>query len=119
MSRNYYGNNGELFNVTVTIRNFLEKITLCLWDKAGIPEPLSEEDSLLILRIIDNYVKLQTLTSSDGEFGKYFWSKYGFEQDTPEELELINKVARFFGRSKGLMTEQDWSDKFEKTEDYV
>lgn len=114
MSRNYYGNNGELFNVNVDMRSFLEKITFCLWNKVGIPGSLSKEDALLVSRILNNYIELQGITSGDDDkFGKYFWSKYGFEQDDAEELELVHETIKFFERCNGLMSEHDWSVKFE------
>ncbi|MCK4668228.1 hypothetical protein KAU33_15865 [Candidatus Dependentiae bacterium] len=117
MSRNYYGKNGELFNVNVDMRSFLEKITFCLWNKVGIPGSLSKEDALLVSRILTNYIELQGTTSGDDKFGKYFWSKYGFEQDNIEELNLVRETASFFERSNGLLNEHDWSVKFESDED--
>jgi len=117
MSRNYYGKNGELFNVNVDMRSFLEKITFCLWNRVGIPGSLSKEDALLVSRILTNYIELQGITSGDDDkFGKYFWSKYGLEQDNVEELNLVSETAKFFERSNGLMSEQDWSDRFENNE---
>ena len=117
MSHDYYGNNGELFNINVKMRDFLEKITLCLWNRAGIPTPLSKEDALLVSKILNNYIELQRITSNDND-GAYFWSKYGFEQDDIEELDLVDKAAKFFERSNGLMSEQDWSDRFENAEEF-
>lgn len=113
MSQEYYGNNGENFAINVTWNRFLEKMTLCLWDKVGIPRPISKDDALLISRILRNYIKLQEMTSPENYYGTIMWSMHGFKQDNPEELKKTGKIADFFERCNGLMTEEEWSEKFE------
>ena len=118
MSQEYYGNNGEDFPISTSWNRFLDQITLCLWDKMGIPRPLSKDDALLVSRILRNYIKLQEITAPENYYGTIMWSMYGFKQDDPEELKKAGKIAEFFERCNGLMTEEEWSDKFEKESDY-
>ena len=108
ITQTYYGKNGELFDINVSGNHFLAKITMLRWDKIGIPRPLSKEDALLISRILKNYVKIQKDTSKDKAHGSYFWSKYGYAQDDDEDIEWVQKVADFFDRCEGLMTEDEW-----------
>ena len=108
MTQTYYGINGELFDINVTGNHFLAKLTLGLWDKAGIPRPLTKKDSFIVARLLRNYIKLQTITSSNDEYGKTFWSSHGYRQDDIEEINWLTKVAGFFERCDGLMTEDEW-----------
>lgn len=110
MTQIYYGNNGEIFHCNVSANHFLGKITLGLWDKVGIPRPLSKDDSLLISRILKNYIKMQKETSSDKAYGAHFWSMNGFAQDDNEDIDFTNEIAQFFERCGGLMTEEEWED---------
>lgn len=107
MSQEYYGNNGEQFSINVNGTTLLNRLTLCLWDKVGIPRPLSNEEALLISRILDNYITLQKVTMGDESYSTPFWSKYGLQQDHVENLEVTIKISNFFKRCDGLMTEED------------
>lgn len=113
MTQEYYGNNGENFAINVTWNHFLERMTLCLWDKVGIPRPLSKEDALLIARILNNYITLQRITDKEGCHESCMWSMYGLKQDGPEALKKAEEILDFFVRCNGLMTEEKWSEKFE------
>ena len=118
MSQEYYGNNGENFAINVTWNRLLDRMTLCLWDKVGIPRPLSKEDALLIARMLNNYITLQKITGKEQCHEYCMWSMYGFKQDGPEALKIAEGIAKFFERCNGLMSEEEWSDKFEKESDY-
>lgn len=107
MSQEYYGNNGEQFTINVNGTALLDRVTLCLWDKVGIPRPLSNEDALLISRMLDNYITLQKVTMGDESYSKPFWARYGLKQDCDENLEVTIKISNFFKRCDGLMTEED------------
>ncbi len=102
MSQQYYGCNGRLLDLNVSANHFLEKITLCLWDKVGIPRPLSQEDALLIARILRNYISLQKVYLDDRGQGTYFWSLYGLSQDDEEEIRFMTEIAVFFEECNGL-----------------
>jgi len=110
MTQTYYGINGELFDVNVTGNHFLAKLTVGLWDKFGIPRPLTKPDSLIVARLLRNYIKLQTLISSNEDYGKSIWSSHGYRQDDIEELNWLKEVAGFFERCDGLMSEDQWYD---------
>ena len=118
MTQEYYGNNGEDFPISASWNRFLDQITLCLWDKMGIPRPLSKDDALLVSRILRNYITLQKMTAPENYYGTIMWSMYGFKQDGPETLKVAEEIASFFERCNGLMTEEEWSNKFEKEYDY-
>lgn len=110
MSQEYYGNNGENFSINTNGTNLLDRLTLCLWEKVGIPRPLSKEDALLVARILDNYIKLQNVTMNDETSSLHFWSKYGLQQDFIENLRFTAKISDFFKRCNGLMTEEEWNN---------
>jgi len=108
MSQEYYGNNGEEFAINRNGNELLDRLTLCLWDKVGIPRPLTKEDALLISRMLNNYIELQKVTTGDDFYSSIFWSKYGLHQDDLENLEFTIRMAEFFKRCNGLMTEEEW-----------
>ena len=114
MSQEYYGNNGEDFPINTTWNRFLDRITLCLWDRIGIPRPLSKEDALIIARIMNNYITLQEMTAQEDFNGDSMWSMYSLKQDGPEALKIAKKIAEFFERCNGLMTEEERSERFEQ-----
>ena len=62
----YYAVNGAEIDSNVSGNNFLNKITLGLWDKVGIPRPLSEDDAQIVARILRNYASLQRATRKMG-----------------------------------------------------
>lgn len=110
MTQNYYAVNGEVIDINVTGNHFLDKVTFPLWDKVGIPRPLSEADAKLVARMLRNYANLQRLTLGEvsdelRQFHDYFWRTMGYEQDDIVEIELVEKVAEFFDNSGGLVDE--------------
>ena len=105
MAQQYYGCNGRLLQLNVSANHFLEKITLCLWDKVGIPRPLSKEDAVLIARILRNYVTLQEVYLDDPGQGTHFWSLYGLGQDDEEDIKFTSEIALFFEECNGLTNE--------------
>ena len=97
----YYAVNGEVKDINVTGNRFLDKLTFPLWDKAGIPRPLSEVETKLIARMLRNYAKLQRIKP-----GTYFWEVMGYTQDTEAKIIWVEEVAEFFEKSGGLLDEE-------------
>ena len=100
-TQTYYAVNGEVKDINVTGNRFLDKLTFPLWDKLGIPRPLSESDTKLIARMLRNYSNLQRIESSE-----YFWKETGWAQDDEEEIRWVEEVAEFFECSGGLLDEE-------------
>jgi hypothetical protein len=94
MTQTYYAVNGEVKDINVTGNRFLDKITFPLWDKAGIPRPLSEADAKLIARMLQNYVKLQRIKPDT-----WFWKELGWNQDSEANIIWVEEVAEFFEQS--------------------
>lgn len=101
MAQTYYAVNGEVKDINVTGNRFLDKITFPLWDKAGIPRPLSEADAKLIARMLQNYVKLQRIKPDT-----WFWKELGWNQDSEAKIIWVEEVAEFFEQSGGLLDEE-------------
>lgn len=113
MSQIYYGENGKTFMVNDTGSYFLSKITFCLWDIAGFPRLLSKEDTLLVSRMLRNYISLQRKTNKKEVMcNNYFWELYGFVQDTDEDLDWVIKFTDFIEYSRGLITEKEHTKQF-------
>lgn len=100
MMQTYYAVNGEVKDINATGNRFLDKLTFPLWDKAGIPRPLSEADTKLIARMLRNYVRLQRIKPCE-----YFWKVMGWIQDDDTNIIWVEEVAKFFEESGGLMDE--------------
>ena len=101
MTQTYYAVNGEAKDINVTGNRFLDKLTFPLWDKVGIPRPLSEEGTKLIARMLRNYAKLQRIKPSS-----YFWEELGWTQDVDANIAWVEEVAEFFENSRGLLDEE-------------
>ena len=101
MTQTYYAVNGEPKDINVTGNRFLDKLTFPLWDKAGIPRPLSEADTKLIARMLRNYAKLQRINP-----GAWFWKELGWIQDNEADIVWVEEVAEFFDKSGGLLDEE-------------
>ena len=101
MTQTYYAVNGEVKDINVTGNRFLDKLTFPLWDKLGIPRPLSEADAKLIARMLRNYAKLQRIQP-----GQWFWKEAGWIQDNEAEIKWVEEVAEFFEHSGGLLEEE-------------
>ncbi len=122
MAQYYFSKNGEVEIVNYSGNKWLGKLTFGLWDKVGIPRPLSEEDAKLVGRILRNYLKLQKVHYdyiNESESGKErgireadcncFWSELGYEQDMSLDiLNWVDDLAKFFEESGGLITEEEW-----------
>lgn len=91
MTQTYCAVNGEIKDINITGNRFLDKLTFPLWDKAGIPRPLSEADAKLIVRMLRNYAKLQRIRP-----GEYFWEVMGWNQDNKADIVWVEEVAKFF-----------------------
>ena len=98
MAQTYYAVNGEVKDINVTGNRFLDKLTFPLWDKVGIPRPLSDAGTKLIACMLRNYAKLQRI-----EPGDYFWKESGWIQDDETEIKWVEEVAEFFESSGGLL----------------
>ena len=108
MTQTYYGVNGVDKSINYAGNGFLGKLTLGLWDLVGVPMPLSEEDSLLVARMLRNYAKLQTVTLGDNDAEQYFfWNPFGYEQENTRIIKWIEGVAQFFEESGGLLSEEE------------
>ena len=103
----YCAKNGERIEVNVTGNSFLTKLTFGLWDKAGIPRPLSKKDALLVARLLRNYATLQRITqTASALYQKGFWGIVGYQQDDENEVIWVEKMAEFFINSGGLFDEE-------------
>ena len=98
MTQTYYAVNGEVKDINVTGNRFLDKLTFPLWDKLGIPRPLSDADAKLIARMLRNYAKLQRIQP-----GPWFWKEVGWAQDNESEIKWVEEIAEFFEHSGGLL----------------
>ena len=103
----YYAINGKDMDVNIAGNMFLDKITMGLWDKVGIPIPLSEDDAELISRILWNYAKLQRSTFECGDRTNTEWNSRGYVQEENEKIIWIEKIAEFFEESGGLTDGED------------
>lgn len=103
MTQTYYAVNGDYIVINITGNQFLDKLTFGLWEKIGIPRPLSKADTKLIARLLRNYANLQRMTL--GEDHSYAWRLMGYIQDDLETIEWTEKVAEFFEHSHGLLDE--------------
>ena len=101
MTQTYYAVNGKTKDFNVTGNQFLDKLTFPLWNKAGIPRPLSEAETKLIARMLRNYAKLQRIKP-----GKYFWKELGWVQDSEADIIWTEETADFFEKSGGLIEEK-------------
>jgi len=77
-------------------------------DKSGIPRTLSKSDSLIVAGMLRNYIKLQTFTAMNEVCGTSFWQLHGYRQYDIEEINWLTKVAGFFERCDGLMSEDEY-----------
>ena len=103
----YYAVNGKDMDVNFAEGMFLDKITMGLWDKVGIPVPLSEKDAELTSRILWNYAKLQRSTFECGDRTNDEWNSWGYVQDDNEKIIWVEKMAEFFEESGGLTDGED------------
>jgi len=115
MTQTYFAKNGETLDINQAGNKFLDKITLGLFDKVGIPRPLLESDAKLVSRILNNYIKLQEITKSMPEAEQYyFWNQLGHKQETPHTIVWIKKVSSFLERGEGLLSEEEGMQRLER-----
>ena len=98
MTQTYYAVNGEVKDINVTGNRFLDKLAFPLWDKLGIPRPLSDADAKLIARMLRNYAKLQRIKP-----GECFWKEVGWVQYNNANIIWVEEVVKFFEHSGGLL----------------
>lgn len=97
----------EEMDINVSGGNFLTRITIFLWDKVGFI-PKTKSDFEIVVRILNNYVKLSEYLSynSNSEYWK-------LEKPNLETVEWIKtKLIPFF--SKGLEIPKESLDEDEK-----
>ena len=104
MTQSYFAVNGDMKDINIAGNEFLDKLTLGLWDLIGIPRPLSEEDSKLIARILKNYAHIQRITYTDAiKFLNDNGHEVLFGADLSSEME--NYLCEAFG---GPVFVTDW-----------
>ena len=101
MTQTYYAVNGEIKDINVTGNRFLDKLTFPLWDKAGIPRPLTNADAQLIARMLQNYAKLQRIKPD-----AWFWKELGWIHDSEADIVWVEEIAEFFVQSGGLLDKE-------------
>lgn len=69
--------------------DYLDKITIGLFEKLGISYPVSAEDCKIIARIIDNHIKYQEYIGNSTAY-------FGITKLETSEIEFMKKVANFF-----------------------
>ena len=101
MTQTYYAVNGEIKDINIAGNRFLDKLTFPLWDKAGIPRPLSKADTKLIARMLRNYATMQRIKPD-----ALFWREMGWGQDNEADIIWVEEVTVFFEHSGGLLEEK-------------
>jgi len=69
--------------------DYLNKITIGLYNKLGLLYPVNTEDCKIIARIIQNHIIYQSYGYTEKGY-------YGVEYLEPEEIEFMKEVALFF-----------------------
>jgi hypothetical protein len=102
----YIAKNGETFDLNHAGNRWLDRVTLGLWDKIGVPARVSAGDRLLIARMIRNREKLARFKTGNPEhqIDKILDPQDG---ENPESAETF---AEFLERSGGLICEDDEPD---------
>lgn len=112
MAQYYYGANGTEITCHKADNDFLDRLIYGLFSyKIGIPRPISKENALIVSRMLYNFAQLQRLTLN-GEAEQYAWKFLGYEQFELDEIEWAEKTAEFFEKSGGLITEEEWEEKY-------
>jgi len=73
--------------------DYLNKITIGLYNKLGILYPVNTEDCRIIARIIKNQIVYQSYGNLEKEYHRV-------EHLEPEEIEFMKEVATFFETAK-------------------
>lgn len=127
MSQEYYAVTGEERTINHFWNVVLDVLTAGLWDKIGIPRPLSEEDAKLTSRVLRNFHTLYGHLIDDPPKDIKHWNwflKHNFgvsysmgirlkepEDELPfdqEQHDYILELVEFFENSEGLVDDGDW-----------
>jgi hypothetical protein len=98
----FYANNGKTLDMNHPAKQLLEKMTMCWWNKLGIPSKISKEDTLMMARILKNFIKLQKITYYSNDDEGLQWRIYGFVQEDVENIGWWKLVYKFFKESGGI-----------------
>jgi len=96
MGVTFYAVNGETLDMNHGARDVLDRLTAFYWDLLGVPSKVSKEDTLLIARILKNFIHLQTIGDP------IFFKVWHIPIETKEDLEYWEEVEKFFRESGGI-----------------
>ena len=100
MTRDYRDiGSGKVLSINISGNEFLNQITLGLWDKLGFA-PKTEEDCKIVGRICRNYIKYQKWQKYSSF--KYFQERCGLIKLSDSEIKWLEEVADFFENAKGI-----------------
>jgi len=105
MGHTFYGKHGYYFNRSVGDGDFLDKITLGLWDKIGC-YPKNDEDCKLVARILRNRVAWNKWLPYD-----YYEMKFGLTKEEDYNVRWMISLANFFELC-GYMDEEEFYEKY-------
>jgi len=105
MTQTYYAENGESLDVNISGNQILDKLTFGLWDKIGIPRPISSDDAKLIARILRNAATF--CRNGHPLFLSIAFNGTEFNYRDNGEVQWLDDTAGFFERSGGLITERE------------
>ena len=109
LSQTYYAVYGKNKDVNVSGNELLAKLTIGLWDKVGIPRPLSKEDAELVARVLYNYANLMEITLEESKENAYcFWHRYGHDVLENHDIRFLRSMGEFFDNCGGLITEDEY-----------
>jgi len=126
MGQEYYAVNGEDRNIIHFWNVVLDVLTAGLWDKVGIPRPLSEEDANLTARVLRNFHTLygHLIENPPSDIKHWNWFlkhnfgvsySMGIQQEPEDKLpfdkeqhDYILELVRFFESSGGLITDEEY-----------
>jgi len=89
--RQIYTKNEIYFNIKTW--DYLNKITIGLYNKLGILYPINTNDCKIIARIIENHIIYQSYGNIEKEYHK-------IEYLEPDEIEFMKEVVLFFKTAK-------------------
>jgi hypothetical protein len=98
MGVTFYANNGKTLDMNFGAKQVLDRLTAFYWELLGIPQKVSKEDTLLIARILKNFIHLETVGDP------IFFKAWKLPIETKEDLKYWKEVEIFFRESGGIKT---------------
>jgi hypothetical protein len=94
LTHTHNSKNGQSLDVNISGGNFLAKITLYLFEKVGC-HPKTREDSLLVARVLKNFVRLQELWigSPEADSIKIFAYEDPIKKYNPRTIKWVKEVV--------------------------